>query len=856
MLKKIKFLLLCFTLVFLFFHINFLNAQQPVQGTPESSAPVSTPGEAVSKIPENLSLSPEVKENLLKEVLEKGKGKEGLGKEAEEKLKKDEKEAEEEALKKKSGEEKSELEKIFAGEIPTTVSTRLTQFGYNIFTSPVSTFAPVTDVPVGPDYIIGPEDSFTIILWGRFEASYPVVVNRNGEINLPKIGNIKVWGLTFEEMRNLLQNQFSKYYIDFKMNITMNKLRTILVYVVGEVKTPGSYSLSSLSTAYNALFASGGPTKKGTLRNIQVLRNGEVLQKIDLYEFLLKGNKSHDQKLQSGDTIFVPIIGPVVGIAGNVKRPALYEYKDNFSLKDLIETAGGITPFGYLNRVQVERVVAHEKKIVTDLNLSGIEDFETNSLLKELLQDGDLVKVYPIFTAIQEIVYLEGNIKRPGGYELKKGMHLNDLIKSFDDLLSETYLPHGSITRMVPPDFHSETIAFNLGKLLGGDLSQNFELQSQDKVKIYSKNEMQELPKVKITGTVGKPGDYIFLEKMRVKDLIFLAGNFQRNAYLPSAELTRIIKFEDKTSTKHIYIDLREALKENPEHNIPLEPDDHLTVRNIPDWVLDNTVTLKGEVRFPGIYTIAKGEHLSSVLERAGGYADKAFIKGAFFTRESEKIKIKERIDDFVTKLEQEVLQESVPGESPNALLGAGQSEELLMRKEFLTLKTELIRKMREAKIEGRILIKLDSLEKFKNSIYDVELEKNDTLFIPPVPSSVSVLGEVYNPNSSILYAKGVTIGDYLNRVGGTNKNANESEIYLIRADGTTISRLQGRSWNTEGYGWFTPSFMNIKAEPGDTILVPKRVIIFDYLKYADQVTRTIANLATTVAVVFGVLQY
>jgi len=752
----------------------------------------------------------------------------------------------------------SEIEKGFVEEkIPQEISREIFQFGYDIFKTTVSTFAPVTDVPVGPDYVIGAGDRFTIDIWGRIEASYKVEVDQNGEIIIPKIGRLKVWGLTFSQLRNFLQTEFSNYYKDFHINITMDRIRTIQVFVVGEAETPGSFTISSLATAYNALFAAGGPTKRGTMRKIKLMRNGEVVKEIDLYDFLLKGDKSQDQRLQSGDTLFIPIIGPVAGIAGNIKRPAIYEFKDRITLGELLEMAGGITSTGYLQRIQVERVVAHEKRIVLDLNLAEGEEVEKNPKLDEELQDGDFVKVFPILSLTEKIVYLEGNVQRPGGYELKDGMRVRDLIKSLEDLLPESYLAYASITRELPPDRHIEILSFNVGKLLlEGDESQNLELKSRDKVKIYSKEEMQGIPKVRITGEVANPADYELFKNMRVKDLIFRAGNLLRNAYLPSAELTRITKLEDTISTKQIYIDLREVLKENPEHNIVLEPDDHLSIRSIPEWVLDNTVTLKGEVKFPGVYTIAKGERLSSVIERAGGYTEKAFLKGAFFTRESEKLKIKEKIDEFVSKLEQEVLQESVPEKGPAIAAGGTGSltEEYLARKEFLNLKTELIKKMKEAKIEGRIVVKLDSLDKFKNSIYDLTLEKGDTLNIPAIPSSVTVLGEVYNP-TSVIYRKGVTIGEYLNLVGGPNKNANEDEIYLIRADGTTISRLQGRSWNTAGTGWFTPSFMNIKAEPGDTILVPKKLLVLDYLKYADQITRTLANIATTVAVIFGVLQ-
>jgi len=223
---------------------------------------------------------------------------------------------------------KSTIESVFSEELPQAISKDLEQFGYNLFRAAVSTFAPVTDVPVGPDYVIGPGDRFDVTLWGRIEGSYAAEVDRNGEITLPKVGTLKVWGLTFSELKDYLLSEFSKHYKGFYMNVVMGELRTIRVYVVGEVVTPGSYTLSSLSSVYNALFAAGGPSKRGTLRNIQLIRNGKILRSIDLYDFLLRGDKSQDERVQSGDTIFVPIIGPVVGIAGNVMRPAIYEIKN------------------------------------------------------------------------------------------------------------------------------------------------------------------------------------------------------------------------------------------------------------------------------------------------------------------------------------------------------------------------------------------------------------------------------------------------------------------------------------------------------------------------------------------------
>ena len=247
----------------------------------------------------------------------------------------------------------------------------LRQFGYDLFTRVPTTFAPVTDVPVGPGYVIGPGDNLNILLWGGVQESYQLEVDRNGAVALPRLGVVQVWGLTLDQVQRLLQQRFSEFYADFRMAVTLGKLRTMLVYVVGEVRQPGAYTVSSLSTIINALFASGGPTKNGSLRRIQLVRQGRQIHTLDLYDLLLRGNKSQDTALQSGDTILVPLIGPVAGVAGNVKRPAIYELDPGMTLQHLLELAGGVTALGYLQRVQVERPVANERKIVVDVDLSA-----------------------------------------------------------------------------------------------------------------------------------------------------------------------------------------------------------------------------------------------------------------------------------------------------------------------------------------------------------------------------------------------------------------------------------------------------------------------------------------------------
>ena len=743
---------------------------------------------------------------------------------------------------------KSAIEKVFSEEIPRTISKDLKQFGYDIFSSTVSSFAPVTDVPVGPDYVVGPGDSFLICLWGRVEASFDVKVDRNGEITLPKVGTLKVWGLSFSELKKCLLREFSKHYKGFHMNVVMGRLRSIRVFVVGEVVTPGSYTLSSLSTVYNALFSAGGPSKRGTLRNIQLIRNGKLIRTIDLYDFLLRGDKRQDERLQSGDTIFVPIMGSVVGIAGNVMRPAIYEIKDTMTVGELFALAGGVTSMGYLQRVQIERIVAHEKRIVEDFDLAGYAKRWDFPELKMTLKDRDLVKIFPILPTTQEIVYLEGHVKRPGGYEFKEGMKLLDLIPSFDHLLPEPYIDYADIIRLVLPDFHPETISFNLGRLLRGDLSQNIELKEHDRVIVYSRESLREVPQVTIGGEVQRPGKYRLFENMRVRDLIYDAGNLKRSAYLREAEITRLMKTEKGVLSKVININLGEALKENPEHNILLAEDDYLFVRQIPEWYTEKTVTITGEVKFPGEYSISKGERLSSVLERAGGFTEYAYLKGAFFTRDSAKRAQEERLKGFIDRLEEEVLRsQSLLAE---ATISKAEAKSL---EQSLTVKRELLRKTRAAQATGRVVIILDFLEKFKGSKYDLELEDGDTLTIPPMPGTVNVLGSVYNP-TSIVYSKGRTVDFYLNKVGGPTPDAEEGEMYIVKADGSVVSKTQkgkfGISWDPEDRRWVSGGFLSARIEPGDTILVPSKVTRIVWKREFMDWTTVLYQIAVTAGVI------
>jgi protein involved in polysaccharide export with SLBB domain len=744
----------------------------------------------------------------------------------------------------------SPIERLLSGEIAGDVSKTLTQFGYDVFRAPISTFAPVTNVPVGPDYVVGPGDSFTVTLWGRLNAQYNVAVDRSGQITLPEVGVLKVWGMTFDRLQNYLEHEFSRKYTDFKMAVTMDRLRTIRVYVVGEAQTPGGYSLSSLSTVINALFAAGGPSKNGTMRNVRMLRNSTQSVTIDLYDFLLGGDKSKDARLQDGDTIFIPLIGPVVGVAGNVKRPAIYEMSKPMSLAEVLQLAGGITYAGWLQRVQVERVDKHEKRIVADFDISEKADIkkeETASAIQ--VQDGDVVKVFAVSPLEQNVVYLQGHVVRPGKYELKPDMRLRDVLSSYNVLQPQPNLEYAEIERLMEPDFHPVVIPFKLDKLLEGDDSENIELARFDTIRVFRWDERLSR-QVSVSGLVYRAGQYRLVPDMRVSDLVDAAGGLAKNAYLQTAEITRRHISQDGMTTEKIDIDLAKALAGEPGHNIRLQDYDHLVVRPIPELEFDRTATISGEVRFPGTYPLRRGETLSSLIERAGGYTDRAYLKGSIFTRESAKAVQQRRMDELTQEIEETILVDT------DRAMGGAVDEETIKTYELqLKAKRELLSKLRAARIDGRVVIRLASLEQFKASKYDLELEKGDSLAVPETPGVVNVVGEVFNP-TALLYEEARTVDYYLRKVGGMTEEANKKQISVIRADGSVVSIAQknaGRiDWDSSSNQWVFGGFMTIKLDPGDTIMVPRKMDRFFWLRTAKDITQILFNAALATGVVLA----
>jgi polysaccharide export outer membrane protein len=430
---------------------------------------------------------------------------------------------------------RSPIEQIFGGDpLHPKLSRDLRQFGYDLFREPVSTFAPVTDVPVGPDYILGPGDVMQAYLWGMVDNVLTLQVNRQGEIFVPRVGTIPVWGMQLGEVRRVIHDQLGKQFSGFRMSLNLSALRSIQVFVVGEVALPGVYTVSSLSTMLNALFAAGGPTKLGSLRTIKLIRNNRTLGTLDMYDFLLRGERARDIRLESGDTVFVPPIGSVVGIAGNVKRPAIYELSGTTRIGDLFGMAGGVSPTGYLQRVQIERVKPHTEKLMLDLRLDDLKA-GSRSVNNPPVEDGDLIKIFPIDTRMYNVVFVEGSVRRPGEYELKTGMRLGDLLAP-EEVLPEAYVDRIEVIR-TRPDFTRELLTSDLRKLWQGDHSQNLPLEPGDHITITS--ESRPLGVVTLQGEVKRPGTYPIIQGERLSSVLKRSGGYTKEAYLRGAVFIR-----------------------------------------------------------------------------------------------------------------------------------------------------------------------------------------------------------------------------------------------------------------------------------------------------------------------------
>jgi len=487
------------------------------------------------------------------------------------------------------------------------------------------------DLPVGPDYVIGPGDGLEIDLWGAVSQRIFRVVDREGRVALPESGPLLVSGRNLGDVQMAVQKVLRTEYRDVSADVSLSRLRTVRVYVVGDVAEPGAYDISSLSTPLNALFAAGGITPRGSLRGLKHYRGKQLVEEVDAYDLLLHGVRSDMARLENGDTLLVPSAGPQVTVDGMVRRPAIYELHGETSLSDVLELAGGILPTATLRHVEVQRVEAHEKRTMLTLNLSptGDPDSVKAQLDAFKIDDGDEVHIFPIAPYNEDAIYLQGHVLRPGRYSYKQGMSLAGLIGSYKDLLPEPAPHYAEIIRLNPPDFHPSVESFDLTAALANPDSAP-KLQPLDTVRVFSRYDFEPAPEVWVGGEVREPGKYRTSGQATLRDTIYLAGGVTQDASLDSVQLFRT---QPDGSLKILSVNLREALAGNPVNNILIEPRDRLLVHRNAARVDPPTVYVKGEVAKPGRYPLTTNMRIGDLVSVAGGLKRSAYTESADLSR-------------------------------------------------------------------------------------------------------------------------------------------------------------------------------------------------------------------------------
>ncbi len=720
----------------------------------------------------------------------------------------------------------------------------LKPFGYDLFAGITSTFAPATDVPVPAEYVVGPGDTLEVQLTGNTKGRYSLVVDREGRINFPELGPIAVGGRRFTEVRNMLEQRVNEQMIGTQASVGIGALRSIRVFVLGDAETPGSYTVSGLSTITNALFVSGGVKKIGSLRNIELKRNGQTVTRLDLYDLLLKGDTRADTRLLPGDVIFIPPVGATVSLAGEVRRPAIYELKGETTPAELIQLGGGLTARADPKLATLERVNESRQRVTLDVDL-------TQKIGSLALRNGDVVRIPEIRPILEDSVSLGGYVYRPGEFQFRPGMRLTDLIPSIDELQPNADQHYILIRRELPPNRRISVFSADLAKAFEApNTAANFELAPRDRVYVFDMESgrdriveplLRELRtqasieeptrEVSVAGKVKVPGTYPYEPGMRVADLLRAGGTLDESAYGGQAEITRYV-VEDGQARKAqlIEIDLQRAIAGDPSQNIALEPFDYLVIKEVPLWAAQEVVEVRGEVRFPGRYPIYRGETLRSLMQRAGGLTDLAFVRGSVFTRVELRERERKQIETLAARMQSDVAQFSLQAAQETGK-DAGQA---------LAIGQSLLADLRNAKPVGRLVINLDQSSKAEpGSEQDIILKDGDKLFVPRVTQEVTVIGEVQSTTSH-LYDASLTRDDYIQKSGGLTNKADDDRIYVVRADGSVVTR-GGNSWFTGG---------RVQIEPGDTIVAPLDTERMRPLPFWQAVTSIVYNLAISAAAV------
>jgi polysaccharide export outer membrane protein len=644
-----------------------------------------------------------------------------------------------------------------------TAGGDLPVFGRNLFTGPASTFAPMDHIPVPDDYVIGPGDEILVRVWGMVNFGQSLVVDRNGQISLPEVGVLNVAGLHYAQLQGFLHSALSRIYKNFDMNATMGRLRSIQIFVLGQVNQPGLYTVSSLSTLVNALFASGGPLGTGSMRGIQLRRGNRVISEFDLYDLQQRGDKSHDSQLLPGDIIFVPPVGEQIALIGNVNQPGIYELKGKTTIADALKDAGGLTGIAAIDMAILERIQDH-RRLVEQIPLTG------DSTLR-VLHGGDILRIFPISPKFDNAVTLRGNVATPGRFPWHVGMKISDLIPTHDFLVTRNHWQ--SQNHQIGSD-RPEAMApwQTLNRMGAGGSPDSMESLSSNSAEIN--------------------WDYASIERLNLSNL----------------------------STQLIHFNLGKAIDEpSSTDDLDLKPGDVVTIFSRKDLALPIEkhlafVRIGGEVNTPGVYRIKPGDTLQDILRQAGGFTAHSYAYGTVLTRISAQQKQQEQLNLSLARMRRDLI--SMVANNPQT---AAQTTDTQSKSTSqIALGQNLIDQLASVKPTGRVVLDLKPTALLIEDLPPFILEDGDSITVPARLETVQIVGAVYNENA-FRFQPHKTVAQYLKSAGGTTRDADTSHIYVIRADGSSfVNHSNSSIWNNR--------FDKITLMPGDAIVVPIHIKI------------------------------
>ena len=758
----------------------------------------------------------------------------------------------------------TEFQKFVAG----TTGEILPIFGADLFQFAPSTFSPVDNTPVPPDYIIGPGDELRIRIWGQVNFNANVLVDRAGEINLPQVGPVHVAGLPFQALTEHLRTAIGRVFRNFDLTADIGQIRAVQVYIVGQAHRPGTYTVSSLTTLVDALFTSGGPSVLGSMRHIYLKRGGNTVVDFDLYDLLVNGDKSKDAKLESGDVIDIPPVGPQVAITGSVVRSAIYELRDENTVDQLLKYAGGQSTTASDARISIERIHEHQDRTTMEI------PFDQQGLAT-VLRQGDILRVLSIVPQYQNTVTLRGNVANPGRFAWHEGMHISDLIPDKESLLTRDYWWKRSQLGLPAPEFepiptldtHTQpsypidlrTRMQNLPvnpagcSPYNGTFSPNNpncnpsatgnagyagSAQNQDQNQTPGQNGQypQAGAQAQYAGAAGTQAPQTQLQASQLASNQTLAarqaqvvtqntaGSGPRlRVALPAAEIDwnyAVIERLDKNTLKTSLIpfDLGKLVIDHDQsQNLELQPGDIVTVFSqadihVPIAQQTKFVRLEGEFVHAGTYSVQPGETLPELVARAGGFTPGAYLYGSEFTRESTRLIQQQRIDEYIQNLQLEITRGTVAQTSSAASTG----QDIAAANAAVSTEQTLISRLQQVRATGRIVLEMKPASTEIATLPPLQLEDGDTFIVPSVPAGVNVVGAVYDQNSFI-YFHGRRVGDYLHLAGGPNRDADFKHAFVIRADGSVLSRDAAN-------GVWGNTFLSVAIHPGDTLVVPEKI--------------------------------